>query len=76
MALKATLPNRALSLEHRRAMSQLMASIDAGAGTRADVPITPEVLKERMRQRGVPPDENLASRDILRKRYPEGQDEP
>jgi hypothetical protein len=50
---------------------KMMEEIDARSGIVADPTATVEKLREMLRARGIRPEDNLLSRDIIRARYPE-----
>ena len=54
---------------HRLEMIRLMEKIDAEAGAGGKPTMTAQELRQSMIDRGVRPEDNIGSREILRMRY-------
>jgi hypothetical protein len=54
---------------HRLELIRLMEEIDARAGIVGPPTVTPEELQARMLARGIRPEDNILSSEILRMRY-------
>ncbi len=64
-----TSDNRNTAEEHRQAMRELARAVNAEAGIPDDLTITIEELHEMMLAQGVRPEDNVASRELMRMRY-------
>jgi hypothetical protein len=54
---------------------RLMEEIDAKAGVVVDPDATVEKLRRMLLEQGIRPEDNLLSRDIIRAKYPEAEEE-
>lgn len=62
-------PVNVISDERRKELTELMREINAQAGIVGEPTMTPEELQESMRRRGVRPEDNIGSRELMRMRY-------